>query len=312
MNYVHEIIRRYFNRRYPRSLENKIQHWLCEDENAALKEEALLHCWNETETVSGRRNMKDAWGQISGRLGFRSSRSHWLRYGYAASLLICVLAVSVWLWDFGEDSFTQIVTTGKGEMKIFTLPDGSTVRLSPSSEIVFQKAFDDTIRQISLKGEAWFDVVHLSDKPFIVKSSNLTTRVLGTRFNVNDYPEDKQATAYLQTGIIEVSTTACPERLVLHPGEYFVYDKATHQIHVSTRKPPYLYFRNATLEEIRNSLERRFNIPIRLEGTSEERYTLEFDSTVTVREVMETLCVLDERLTWRTGHNQMITICIKH
>ena len=179
-------------------------------------------------------------------------------------------------------------------------------------ESFFRNAFDDTIRQISLKGEAWFDVVHLSDKPFIVKSSNLTTRVLGTRFNVNDYPEDKQATAYLQTGIIEVSTTACPERLVLHPGEYFVYDKATHQIHVSTRKPPYLYFRNATLEEIRNSLERRFNIPIRLEGTSEERYTLEFDSTVTVREVLETLCVLDERLTWRTGHNQMITICIKH
>lgn len=64
MNYVHEIIRRYFNRRYPRSLENKIQHWLCEDENAALKEEALLHCWNETETVSGRRNMKDAWGRF--------------------------------------------------------------------------------------------------------------------------------------------------------------------------------------------------------------------------------------------------------
>ena len=31
-----------------------------------------------------------------------------------------------------------------------------------------------------------------------------------------------------------------------------------------------------------------------------------------VREVLETLCVLDERLTWRTGHNQMITICIKH
>ena len=197
-------------------------------------------------------------------------------------------------------------------MKTFTLPDGSTVRLSPSSEIVFQKAFDDTIRQISLKGEVWFDVVHLSDKPFIVKSSNLTTRVLGTRFNVNDYQEDKQATAYLQMGIIEVSTTACPERLVLHPGEYFVYDKATHQIHVSTRKPPYLYFRNATLEEIRNSLERRFNIPIKLEGASEERYTLEFDSTATAREVLETLCVLDEHLTWRTGHDQTIILSIKH
>ena len=197
-------------------------------------------------------------------------------------------------------------------MKTFTLPDGSTVRLSPSSEIVFQKVFDDTIRQISLKGEAWFDVVHLSDKPFVVRSNNLTTRVLGTRFNVNDYLEDRQATAYLQTGGIEVTTLKHNKRLVLHSGEYFVYDKTTHQIHVSTRKPPYLYFRNVTLEEIRNSLERRFNIPIRLEGTSEERYTLEFDSTVTVREVLETLCILDEGLTWRTGHDQMITICIKH
>lgn len=200
----------------------------------------------------------------------------------------------------------------KGESKTVTLPDGSLVRLNPSSEIAFQQAFEDTIRRVRLKGEAWFNVVHHADKPFIVNAPNLTTRVLGTRFCVDDYPEDGQAAVYLQTGSVEVNPAESFHSHVLHPGEYWVYDKTTHQIHISARKPPYLYFRNASLEEIRHSLERKFNIPIKLEGVSEEKYTLEFDSTATVREVLETLCVLDEHLTWRTGHNHTIILSIKH
>lgn len=312
MNYIHEIIRRYVHRRYPQKLERKIQRWLCEDENAEAKEEALLRYWNEAEAVSDSREMKDGWKRISGRLGFRSRSRHWYRYGYAASFLICVLAVSFWLWNFRETSLIQTVTTGKGESKTVTLPDGSLVRLNPSSEIAFQQAFEDTVRRVRLKGEAWFNVVHHADKPFIVNAPNLTTRVLGTRFCVDDYPEDGQAAVYLQTGSVEVNPAESFHSHVLHPGEYLVYDKITHQIHISARKPPYLYFRNMSLEEIRHSLERRFNIPIKLEGVSEEKYTLEFDSTATVREVLETLCVLDEHLTWRTGHDHTIILSIKH
>jgi ferric-dicitrate binding protein FerR (iron transport regulator) len=184
--------------------------------------------------------------------------------------------------------------------------------LNPSSEIAFQQAFEDTVRQVRLKGEAWFNVTHHADKPFIVNTQNLTTRVLGTRFCVDDYPKNGQVAVYLQTGSVEINSADSSHSHVLHPGEYLVYDKSTHQIHISARKPPYLYFRNASLEEIRYSLERKFNIPIKLEGISEEKYTLEFDSTATVREVLETLCVLDEHLTWRIGHNHTIILSIKH
>ena len=312
MNYIHEIIRRYVNRRYPQKLERKIQCWLCEGENTQAKEEALLRYWNETETVSERQNMKDGWKQISGRLGFRSKSFHLYKYGYAASFLICVLTVSLWLWKTGEVSVTQIVTTGKGESKTVTLPDGSLVRLNPSSEIAFQKAFEDTVRRVRLKGEAWFDVIHHSEKPFIVNTRHLTTRVLGTRFSMNDYPEDGQAAVYLQTGAVEITPAGQHRPHVLQPGEYLVYNKTKHQIHVSKRKPPYLHFQNANLEEIKHSLERMFNIPIKLEGDTEERYTLEIDTTVTIKEVLETLCMLDEQLTWRTSNNQTIILSIKH
>lgn len=165
MNYIHEIIRRYVHRRYPQKLERKIQRWLCEDENAEAKEEALLRYWNEAETVSDSREMKDGWKRISGRLGFRSRSRRGYRYGYAASFLICVLAVSFWLWNFRETSLIQTVTTGKGESKTVTLPDGSLVRLNPSSEIAFQQAFKDTVRRVRLKGEAWFNVVIMRTSP---------------------------------------------------------------------------------------------------------------------------------------------------
>ena len=160
MNYIHEIIRRYINHRYPQYLERKIQHWLCENKNVEAKEEALLRYWNEVEPGPDSREMKDGWKQISCRLDFRNRSRRWYRYGYAASFLICVLTVSLWLLKTGEVSVTQIVTTGKGESKTVTLPDGSLVRLNPSSEIAFQQAFEDTIRQVRLKGEAWFNVTH--------------------------------------------------------------------------------------------------------------------------------------------------------
>ena len=97
MNYIHEIIRRYINHRYPQYLERKIQHWLCENKNVEAKEEALLRYWNEVEPGPDSREMKDGWKQISCRLDFRNRSRRWYRYGYAASFLICVLTVSLWL-----------------------------------------------------------------------------------------------------------------------------------------------------------------------------------------------------------------------
>ena len=58
-------------------------------------------------------------------------------------------------------------------------------------------------------------------------------------------------------------------------------------MHVSVGEPPYLSFRHFTLEEIKNTLEKKFNVSIELDGTSNEKYTLEFDSATTVWEVLE-------------------------
>ena len=312
MDYIHEIIRRYFNNRYSKTLETKIQHWLCEDEQVEAKDEELFHCWNEVKANVGNWEMKDSWNRIACRLNFRKTRIIRSKYGYAAvSFLFCILVASVWFWRTGEAVSTQIIATGKGEFKTISLPDGSTVYLSSSSEIIYPKEFNDTVRCVDLKGEAWFDVIHIQNKPFIVKSGCLKTIVLGTVFNVKDYQEDGRATAYLRTGAIEIVPAESPQKYVLHPGEYFAYDKETREVHVSVGDPPYLSFRHFTLEEIKNTLEKKFNVSIELDGTSNEKYTLEFDSATTVWEVLKTLRVLDGNLSWEMADDEMIIIHVK-
>ena len=74
MDYIHEIIRRYFNNRYSKTLETKIQHWLCEDEQVEAKDEELFHCWNEVKANVGNWEMKDSWNRIACRLNFRKTR----------------------------------------------------------------------------------------------------------------------------------------------------------------------------------------------------------------------------------------------
>ena len=75
-----------------------------------------------------------------------------------------------------------------------------------------------------------------------------------------------------------------------------------HQIHISTREQVGLSFKNATLEDIKNTLEQRFKISIKLSGYSSERYTFDFETTTSIQEVMETLCLLDDNLSWEKGN----------
>jgi ferric-dicitrate binding protein FerR (iron transport regulator) len=71
------------------------------------------------------------------------------------------------------------------------LPDGSRVRLAPSSRLTVSKDFGSATRTTTLSGEAFFEVVRSAGAPFIVHSGSVATRVLGTKFDVRHYPGDK-------------------------------------------------------------------------------------------------------------------------
>src|SRR5690606_15179134 len=97
-----------------------------------------------------------------------------------------------------------VLTTPKGGTYRITLGDGTTVWLNSASTLKYPLGFNGAAREVELTGEAYFDV-QKQKKPFIVKSKMQSIEVLGTQFNVNAYPDEKETQTTLVKGSVAVS-----------------------------------------------------------------------------------------------------------
>jgi ferric-dicitrate binding protein FerR (iron transport regulator) len=96
------------------------------------------------------------------------------------------------------------IVTRNGSRSRITLPDGSTVWLNAGSKLNYDKSFGTKLREVTLTGEAFFDVVKNPDQPFVIHTHRIDVKVLGTQFNVKSYPGEKTTEAALVKGSIEV------------------------------------------------------------------------------------------------------------
>lgn len=148
--------------------------------------------------------------------------------GVAASLLI-VISATIYIWSrpaesvqlAGAVTFTDSITTQNGNRSHLVLPDGSRVWLNAGSRLFYKKNFDGKIREVQLIGEAFFDVVRMPEKPFIVHAYGVNIRVLGTMFNVKCYPGDENVETTLLHGSVAVSQPGDPDKrtILLSPNE---------------------------------------------------------------------------------------------
>lgn len=126
---------------------------------------------------------------------------------------ILVIIAAVFFLYFTEKTSTKqvegdtglaAVTTKFGSRSNMQLPDGSKVWLNSGSTITYDKKFGNEIREVTLSGEAFFDVVRNPEKPFIIHTQSMDVKVLGTQFNVKSYANDKLSEASLINGSIEI------------------------------------------------------------------------------------------------------------
>ncbi len=99
-----------------------------------------------------------------------------------------------------------IYTTRSGQQTTVSLPDGSMIHLGVGSELNVPHNYKDGNRKLALKGEAFFEVIHKSTSPFTVKSGDIETRVLGTKFSVRNFPEDSAVIVSVAEGRVESGT----------------------------------------------------------------------------------------------------------
>lgn len=122
-----------------------------------------------------------------------------------------------------KQSTLSEVSTKPGSRTKIQLPDGSVVRLNSSSTLTYDKNFGRNIREVSLTGEAFFDVTKDSSHPFIIHTSVIDIKVLGTAFNVKSYPNDANTETSLIHGKVEVTVkNRSNEKIYLEPYEKLV------------------------------------------------------------------------------------------
>lgn len=149
------------------------------------------------------------------------------------------------------------------------LGDGSRVWLNSETELRYPVAFDDGRREVELlKGEAYFEVSRDEKRPFVVISKEVTTRVLGTEFNVQSYTPERVNVTLVKGSVIVKENKIGAKEVILQPGEnasLVDHQLVVEQVDVlkyTAWKDGYFYYDNVRLEEILDELGRWFNFSV--------------------------------------------------
>lgn len=161
------------------------------------------------------------------------------------------------------------LTVPKGGEYMITLEDGTSIHLNADSRLRYPSHFTKNKREVFLSGEAYFQVAHHAEKPFLVQTPHQTIQVYGTEFNVNTRSEEMEKTVLVE-GSIGIRTRSQEQELKLTPSQIAEYDTQTKQIsvrEVDTR--PYtawqeglFLFDNAPLKYVLDELARWYDIKI--------------------------------------------------
>jgi len=156
-----------------------------------------------------------------------------------AATVLAAIAGAAWIFIpkkanrvLAADTKRNEVMAGKGIRSKMVLPDGSQVWLNSDSKLEYAENFIGTTREVNLEGEAYFDVVKDAKRPFIVHTSAIDIKVLGTSFNVKSYPQEKTIETTLIRGMIEVINKNKPQapKIILRPKEKLVFNKLAEEI----------------------------------------------------------------------------------
>lgn len=204
-------------------------------------------------------------------------KSHLRPWAVAASLFFIVGVTAVWLYFNSQPSAPAAIqeqkwltkATGNGMKLTFKLPDGSMVRLNANSSITFPEEFADSLREVRLDGQAFFEVEKNTDAPFLVKTDLLQVKVLGTSFDVLAYPDEPKQRVALATGEVSVYSEDGLQE-VLHPLEMLSYSKEKKEMvkevfdpmKVLGWKEGIIHFENTSFPEVLKTLERWYGVEI--------------------------------------------------
>ena len=220
--------------------------------------------------------------------------------------------------DNGSNAMNQLIIPYGNQSRV-VLSDNTVVWLNSGSRLVYPTLFKNKTREVLLFGEGYFEVAKNPEKPFIVKTSNIDIKVLGTKFNVSSYAEDNVILTVLKEGSVTLRRKGAglfEKDLVMIPNQMVIFDKNSGKSKVQEVDPDYyalwtkglISFEEIDFVRVIKKLERFYNISINFSDPQKEivRISGKLDLKHGRKEVMEYLEKVSSSRFEQVNENQYV------
>jgi len=243
-----------------------------------------------------------------------------------AAIIILLFGIASVLWIANKNSAfrnseMKIVTVAtNGKIQVFDLEDSTRVWLNKGSTFTYPKKFNEKERKVSLEGEAYFDVKHDPNRPFLINThTGLIVKVLGTSFNVNTHLSENSIATTLVTGNISLENKRGKILAKIEQGTQAIYNKETKNLsikdvnanEISAWHKDVIFLSNSDMKEITSKIEEIYMVKVHLDTLNlpDNRYNFiiwKGQSIDTVMKMLEYISSISYEI-----NNKDIKVCTK-
>ncbi|MBD8488493.1 FecR domain-containing protein [Echinicola sp. CAU 1574] len=292
---------RFFQGSASSSEKKAVYDWVKKDHRNQYEFEKLQAFWRtdleDNKLINHEDQKIKIWEQYLSE-GAKRRKGSWdirrTSYGVAASL-VAILVLSIVFFNKHEEAIQPISLTKvhksnpRGQKSQFQLPDGSKVWLNAESKLSYPEHFSDSGRFVTLEGEAFFDIVTDTSRPFVVKVEDLEVEVLGTEFNVHAFKGNDRSSVALLEGAVKVKNhkKGYEKELSLTPGKGLTYLKSLNAFHEFSKENDANTFDKATLwrngelifdgtdlSGFVNEISRWYGVSVEIKGVPDQNWNL--------------------------------------
>lgn len=258
-SHIEEVIIRFLKKEASLWEVEDLRKWLSESEHHQRKFDEICDVWIASNTVNLQKeyNPNLTWNTKFGnvfmdnegeRVTVKNIHRNFSWKWIAAIFIIAFASGTLFMYFFSnlqknesKPLYTEHLVPYGSKSEV-TLPDGSRVWINSGSRLRYSQNFNHSDRQVTLEGEAYFDVAKNAQKPFLVNTTGITVKVIGTAFNVKAYPDEKSIETTVERGLVQVFSNSSGiksyEKVFLRPKQKATYLKG--QLSLENQNTPVL------------------------------------------------------------------------